>query len=63
MNNKEIMIALLSGYKVCNPTWKGVKYAHLVGDNIVTDKGQPMNLNLAYHYSGKTRVYLEFNPS
>jgi hypothetical protein len=60
MNNKEIMVALLKGYKICNPNW-GCKYAHLVGNNIVTDDGSPMNLNLAYRYSGQTRVYIDLD--
>ena len=57
MNNKEVMIALVQGYKLCNINW-GVKYIHLVGDDILDDKGNPFNLCLAYQYSGLTKVYI-----
>ena len=57
MNNKEVMIALVQGYKLCNINW-GVKYIHLVGDDILDDKGNPFNLCLVYQYSGLTKVYI-----
>lgn len=58
MNNKEVMIALVQGYKLCNPNW-GCKYIHLVGNDILQDDGSPMSLTLAYIYSGETRVYID----
>lgn len=57
MNNKEVMIALLNGYKICNPRW-GCKYAHLKGDRLITDDGSPMDLILRYDYSGLTKIYM-----
>lgn len=61
MNNKELMIALLLGQKVCNPNWIDVEYIHLVGKTILTDKGRPFDLILASRYSGQTRLYVELN--
>lgn len=58
MNNKEVIVALLQGYKLCNINWFGVKYIHLVGNDILTDKGDPFDLCLAYRYSGLTKVYI-----
>ena len=58
MNNKEVMLALLQGYKLCNINWFGVKYIHLVGNDLLDDKGNPFELRLAYRYSGLTKVYI-----
>lgn len=57
MNNKEVMIALLNGYKICNPRWD-FKYAYLKGENLVTNDGRAMNLTLKYYHSGLTQIYM-----
>lgn len=58
MNNREVMIALLNGYKICNPNWD-CKYVYLNKDGIITDSGETFVLMFPKQISGKTKIYME----
>lgn len=58
MNNRQVMTALLLGYRLCNPRW-GHKYIELKGDDIVNEFGVKVSFTLRNIPSGLTRIYGE----